>query len=155
LDYYTHTVFEITSNLLGAQSSVLGGGRYNGLVELLGGPKVSGIGWAAGVERLMIMLESSVQIELQKPVCILPVDESAFADSLALAQRIRHSGVRAEVLESGNMSKKMKRASKLNASYAVIMGSTEAENGLLTVKDFSTGQQESLVLEAFLKKLNS
>lgn len=153
LDYYTHTVFEITSNLLGAQSSVLGGGRYNGLIELLGGPAVSGIGWASGVERLMIMLEASAQVESLKPICILPMDDTAIDASLSIAQKLRHYGFRAEILESGNMSKKMKRASKLNSTHAVILGSDEIAKGLLTVKDLSNGQQEQVTAEDFLKKL--
>lgn len=155
LDYYTHTVFEVTSNLLGAQSSVLGGGRYNGLIELLGGPSVPGIGWASGVERLMIMLESAPIENSKGPICVMPMEDSLVFPALQITQKLREQGHYAELLESGNMGKKMKRANKLNASYAVILGADEMRTGQIAVKDLASGTQALKSVAEFVEGLKS
>ena len=142
LDYYTHTAFEFTTRELGAQGAVLAGGRYDGLIETLGGPSTPGIGWAAGVERLAMML-GDVPAAV-RPVAMAPIGEDAEIEALKLAQSLRREGFTVDLGFSGNMSKRMKRANKINAAAAVILGEDELARGTVTVRDFDSGEQEEV-----------
>lgn len=145
LDYYTHTVFEFTTQLLGAQGAILSGGRYDGLIELMGGPKTPGVGWAAGIDRLVELSKEQLQHQTEKPlIAIIGADSSGEKEALKVAQELRSQDQRVEVLYSGNMGKKMKRANKLNASYALILGEQEITQSLITVKNLGTGEQKTL-----------
>ena len=140
LDYYCHTAFEFITDQLGAQGTVLGGGRYDGLSEMLGGPHLPSVGFAAGVERLALLID---QPDL--PACdviMVVMDGELAADGFALANTLRKSGISVDMPYSGNISKKMKRADKIGASYAVMLGSQEFATGELQVKSMATGTSE-------------
>jgi histidyl-tRNA synthetase len=137
LDYYCRTAFEVIAPGLGAQSAIGGGGRYDGLVRDLGGPDVAGVGFALGMERLaMTLAQSGRAFEDSPEIVVLPVGAAAEPLALQIAQRLRHNGVRVE-LESGEKSLKsqMRRADKLGARYALIVGDDEIKAGALTVRD--------------------
>lgn len=148
LDYYNHTVFEFTSNALGAQNTVLAGGRYDGLSEMMGGPAVTGIGWAAGIERLSLTLQEVVKsggedilADKPRPIAVLPFDASAANHAISLLQNLRMHGIYSELLEKGNMGKRFKKADKMNASHALVLGEDEVSGGFVTVKNLSDGSQ--------------
>ncbi len=153
LDYYCHTVFEFKSSDLGAQDTVLAGGRYDGLISQMGGPHTPGVGWAAGLERLMLM--SKLEVTQPFTVAVIPLGEDAEKEALLLCHRLRESGFVAEMSYSGNLSKRMKKAASLNAKAAVILGSEELKKGTAMLKDLTTGVQlevKSADLESLLKK---
>jgi histidyl-tRNA synthetase len=155
LDYYTHTVFEFTTSHLGAQDAVLAGGRYDGLVELMGGPKTPGIGWASGMERLSLLMEPGFSAKKNKIIAVLSADESAEPTCLKLSQELRSQGLQTELLQSGNVGKKMTRANKIGADFAVIIGETEMQTGSVTLKDLQKGTQESVPLSNLKTKLSN
>lgn len=153
LDYYCHTVFEFTSNHLGAQSAVLAGGRYDGLIEMMGGPKTPGVGWAAGIERLCLLAQETIKINPPALIAILPAEERAEGYTLKLTQELRANHLACELLTSGNMGKKMKRANKIGATTAIIIGGSELDRGVATVKNFATGEQKELPLADLVNTL--
>ena len=146
LDYYTHTIFEFTTEDLGAQGSVLGGGRYDGLIELLGGPPMPGVGWAGGIERLAMLLEE--EPAPPRPIVVIPIGDPAEAPALTLTQRLRRAGFTIELGFSGNLGKRMKRANKLSARAAVLLGEDELAQNAATVRDLESGEQEVVSLDA-------
>lgn len=154
LDYYSHTVFEVTTDKLGAQSTVLAGGRYDGLVKLMGGHDVAGIGFAAGVERLVALMASP--LVQHKPVAaIIPMNEVAEAEGWKIAQLIRHEGIATDVAYKGNAKKRFERANKIGARYVIILGEEELASGEVTLKDLETGAQEKLSHERMMEKLKA
>jgi histidyl-tRNA synthetase len=147
LDYYSHTVFEFTTDKLGAQGTVLAGGRYDGLVKLMGGGDVPGVGYAAGIERLLALMEAVKVPGLDRtfrPLVVMPVDDAQEMVALRLAQELRISGFPVELLTRGNMGKKMKRADKLNAVAVLMLGENEIQNGKVTVKHMFDGSQHEV-----------
>jgi len=142
LDYYCHTAFEFTTDALGAQGTVMAGGRYDGLIGQMGGPATPGIGWAAGIERLSMLLTSTPPT--RRPIALIPVSEAEEPVVLALAAKLRKAGFTIDVGYSGNMKKRMNRADKVNAVAAVIVGGDEARDGTATVRDFASGQQTTV-----------
>ena len=146
LDYYTHTIFEFTTEELGAQGSVLAGGRYDGLIELLGGPPMPGVGWAGGIERLAMLLEED--FAPPRPIVVIPIGGPAEAPALTLTQRLRRAGFTIELGFSGNLGKRMKRANKLSARAAVLLGEDELAQNAATVRDLESGEQEVVSLDA-------
>jgi len=149
LDYYTRTVFEWRTTALGAQDAVCSGGRYDGLVELLGGESTPAIGWALGIERVVGLLQAAgIAAAGAAPAIYLVISgERAERDGLALAERLRDALPGAGVLanmEGGSFKAQMKRADKSGAAYAVIVGDDEAVRGVAAVKSLRTGaaQQE-------------
>lgn len=143
LDYYSHTVFEVTTDKLGAQGTVLAGGRYNDLVKMFGGPDTACIGWAAGVERLVGL--QGDELEFAAPtVAVVPFGEAAEAEAWKLAQQLRAEGVVTEIGYKGNGKKRMEKAAKLGAQFAFILGEEELQQGLVTVKNLTNGEQEKL-----------
>lgn len=151
LDYYSHTVFELTTDKLGAQGTVLAGGRYDGLVEQMGGGQVPGIGWACGVERLSMLLEADVS--LPRPIAVIPVGDDAQAQALSIAYQLRKSGFRVEQAYGGNLKKRMIKANKVNARKAVILGSDELAAGNVTIKDLDSGEQQIVPLTGLIEGL--
>ncbi len=139
LDYYTHTAFEFVTTELGAQGTVLAGGRYDGLIEKLGGPAVAGVGWAGGIERLAML--SDLALEDVRPVMIMPMGEAATLKAFALAEDMREAGFTVLADRSGNLKKRLTRASKANARFAVILGDNELEAGNVMVKELDSGEQ--------------
>lgn len=151
LDYYCHTVFEFTTTALGAQSAVLAGGRYDGLISDLGGPKTPGVGWAFGVDRLAELLPE--QSFNTKPVTLIPLGPEAELEAIVIAEGLRAKGLRVELGYSGNLAKRMKRADKIGSTHAVILGSDELQKGLVTVKVLSTGLQSEVKLTELVRVL--
>ncbi|MGE3969081.1 MAG: histidine--tRNA ligase [Dongiaceae bacterium] len=151
LDYYCHTAFEFTTETLGAQGTVMGGGRYDGLVETMGGPATAGIGWAAGIERLAMMLDDPPPP--RRPIAVVPVGEAAARPALKLAERLRGAGFAIELGYGGNLGKRMKRANRLNAAAALILGEDEIARGGVTLRDLDSGAQEQVALGALEERL--
>ncbi|MCP3030418.1 histidine--tRNA ligase [Halobacillus sp. A1] len=161
LDYYNHTAFEIMSRAegFGAITTLSGGGRYNGLVEDIGGPETSGIGFALSIERLLMALEAEgvvLPIEEALDCYIVSLGEKAEEASVRLTHQLRQAGVQ---VDKDYLQRKMKgqfkSADRLNAKYVVVLGDREIEQNAVSVKDMETGQQEELPLEEvteFLKK---
>ena len=144
LDYYSHTAFEFVTNRLGAQGTVMAGGRYDGLVAEMGGPPTPAVGWAAGVERLSMLLAETPQAP--RPIAVIPMGEAAEATALALLQSLRGAGLRAEMAYRGNFKRRMERANKISARAAIILGDTEIARGVGAVKDLATGTQTEIAL---------
>ncbi len=142
LDYYSHTAFEFITSALGAQGTVMAGGRYDGLVGQMGGPATAGIGWAAGIERLSMLMGAIA--EPLRPIAVIPTQDDGVA--FALAQRLRHGGFTVELGYSGNLKKRLIRANKARARAAVILGEDEASRQAATVRDLDSGVQEEVRL---------
>jgi len=142
LDYYCHTVFEFTTTALGAQGAVLAGGRYDGLAETMGGPPTPAVGWAGGIERLAML--ASDPPPAARPVAIVPIGAEAEAASLRLARDLRHAGIAVELGFHGNVSRRMKRANKLGARAAILLGEDELKRGLATLRDLDSGTQSEV-----------
>lgn len=146
LDYYTHTAFEFTTARLGAQSAVLAGGRYDGLVGTMGGAPTPGVGWAAGVERLALLLAEAPA--RPRPFVVIPVGTAAAATAQKLTHDLRHAGFPMELGFSGNLKKRLKRANGQNARAAILLGDDELAQGVATVRDLDSGEQELISLDA-------
>lgn len=140
LDYYTHTAFEFTTRELGAQGAVLAGGRYDGLIETLGGRPTPGTGWAAGVERLALMVGELPTS--RRPIAVVPADAGAEQDALKLTQRLRHEGFTVDLGFGGKYSKRMKRVSKIDAAAVVILREDGLARDIAMVRDFEMGEEE-------------
>lgn len=139
LDYYCHTAFEFVTTDLGAQGTVLGGGRYDGLMGVMGGPETPGIGWAAGIERLALLIDEPAAPS--RPIVMIPVGDKGEAMALKIAHGLRQAGFVVDLGYSGNVAKRMKRANKLSARAAVILGDDELARDAATVRDLDTGEQ--------------
>lgn len=145
LDYYTHTAFEFVTTHIGAQGTVLGGGRYDGLIAELGGPPTAGIGWAGGIERLMMLCNEPRA--LPRPVVIAPLGPAAETRALGIARALRRLGIAVEQDYRGNMKRRMQRANKLGARFAVILGDDELAKGVAQVKDLDIQSQHEVPLD--------
>jgi histidyl-tRNA synthetase len=158
LDYYTRTTFEITSGVLGAQDSLLGGGRYDGLSEMLGGPAAPGIGFAIGEDRLALAVEAAGELKPGQAlqVYVAWLGEAAREPAERLARELRARGVTTEVgYEAAKLKKLLGAASKLGARFAVIIGEGELASGHYQVKDLDSGQQESVAADAVAARILS
>jgi histidyl-tRNA synthetase len=151
LDYYGHTAFEFVTSRLGAQGTVMAGGRYEGLVQEMGGPSIPGIGWASGVERLAMLLTED--IATPRGVAVIPLGDVAEAAALDILQSLRHAGIRAEMAYRGNLKRRMERANKANARVAVILGEAELERGVAQVKDLDSGAQDEVPFSELAARL--
>ncbi|MEX1306270.1 MAG: histidine--tRNA ligase [Rhodovibrionaceae bacterium] len=151
LDYYTHTAFEFVTEKLGAQGAVMAGGRYDGLVETMGGPPTPGVGWAAGVERLAMLLCDVPAAP--RPIAIVPLGAEAEARALTLAEELRKAGLAIELGYSGNIKKRLNRANKISARAAVILGEDELAEGVASVRDLDSGEQDRVPLDALKDRL--
>jgi histidyl-tRNA synthetase len=159
LDYYTRTVFEVTAGGLGAQDALLGGGRYDRLVSDLGGPKVPGIGFAIGEDRLVKAVPETFRrevIESVNTVALVAIDASDRGDALTLATELRRAGIAVDVDPSGRgPGAGLKSAEKRGATFAVLLGGRERETGNVVVKELATRTQASVPragLVEFLRK---
>ena len=141
LDYYGHTTFEVTTTALGAQGTVLAGGRYDGLSSLLGGPPLPGVGWAAGVERLDLLQEAP--LPLPRGILILPHGPSDAPDCLVLAELLRHTyGLSVSVLHApAALGKRLTKADKGGWRHILILGDAEREARSVIWKDLKEGTQ--------------
>jgi len=153
LDYYVRTTFEVTSTALGAQSSVLGGGRYDGLVKDLGGPDVAGIGFAVGLERLALLVPAGDGAP-RCDVFLVPLAKAALDRALRLQRELRQAGLRAMLDPEGRSFKsRMKQADKLGARFVAIMGDDEIARGAWTVRDMARSEQQDVPEERVLDHL--
>ena len=151
LDYYCHTAFEFTTNELGSQGTVLAGGRYDGLSKMLGGPDVPGVGWAAGIERLALMVHSEV-VSTTDVVLIGQSDNYNFL-LLPIMQKLVKQGIKSEIIYNGNLSKKFRRANKINASYAIILGEEEIDKNVIKFKNLKSSNEELLNLDQIIEQI--
>lgn len=154
LDYYTKTAFEVKSGALGAQNSLAGGGRYDGLVRFLGGPDVSGIGFGIGMERLIACLPSGAESAGRTDLFIAALGSRAQKRGFRLTHELRAAGI-AAAMDYGDKSLKsqMKRADKLNSAYTLILGDKEIDEQRAELRDMSTKQQQSLPLKDIAQAL--
>lgn len=142
LDYYERTVFEVTSRGLGAQSAILGGGRYDGLVAELGGPSLPGFGFAIGMERLMLLLPEERRRPRGTDVLLVALGEAGFSAAVGMARRLRGAGVRVVLaLCERPMGAQLKRADRVGARYALFVGEAEVRSGRYGLKNLATGEQ--------------
>ncbi len=151
-DYYRHTAFEFITDRLGAQGTVLGGGRYDGLVEALGGPHTPSVGWAAGIERLAMLVGEREALAVD--AVVIPLGEAAEMAANGIIADLRRHGVTADMAYRGNMKKRMKKANDAGASFAVIIGDDELANGKAAVKDLAAGTQSEVALEDIARKVS-
>ena len=145
LDYYSHTAFEFVTDRLGAQGTVLAGGRYDGLVADMGGPQTPAIGWAAGIERLSMLLENAPAAP--SAVAVIPIGDSAQASAILVLQSLRRAGIRAEMSYRGNLKRRLERANRIGAGFAVILGEEEAARGVAQLKDLGQGTQQEVAID--------
>jgi histidyl-tRNA synthetase len=145
LDYYTRTTFEVLGEALGAQNALLGGGRYDGLVKALGGPDRSGIGFAAGLERLVLALpETAVPGEAPRAFVVAAGDD-ARQEALRLLVELRRAGVPASMeFDARGLRAQMKRADRANAAVTLIVGGDELARGEVTLRDMRTSEQRAV-----------
>jgi histidyl-tRNA synthetase len=151
LDYYRHTAFEFVTDRLGAQGTVIAGGRYDGLIEALGGPHTPAVGWAAGIERLAMMIDAP---EPERPsVSVIPLGERAEAEAQKIVAGLRREGIATDMTYRGNMKKRLSRANASGAAYALILGDDELDRGEAQLKDLSTGEQRSVSLDLIVEAI--
>jgi histidyl-tRNA synthetase len=153
LDYYCHTCFEITCDDLGAQKTVLAGGRYDGLVAMMGGPDTPGVGWASGIERCGLLLAEAPAA--RRPIAIVPAGEIAQRPAMELAEKLRRLNFAVDLGYSGNMGKRLKRANKVSARVAVILGEDELAKQVATVRDLDSGDQREISFDTLASALET
>ena len=153
LDYYRHTAFEFITDRLGAQGTVLAGGRYDGLIQALGGPHTPAVGWAAGIERLAMMIGEP---ELEKPTAVIvPLGDRAEAAAQRLLAELRRSGIAADMAYRGNMKKRLSRANDAGAAFAMIIGDVELDSGEVQLKNLTSGEQRAVAFDQVAETLRS
>jgi histidyl-tRNA synthetase len=142
LDYYTHTTFEFTTTALGSQGAVIAGGRYDGLMREMGGPDQPGVGWAAGVERLAILIAEPPAPP--RPVALIPIGMAAEADAITLADQLRRQGITVELTFRGKPAQRLKRANRANARLALFVGDDELARGVVKLRDLDSGAERDV-----------
>ncbi|MDY0960140.1 histidine--tRNA ligase [Sphingomonas sp. CFBP8993] len=152
LDYYRHTAFEFVTDRLGSQGTVLAGGRYDGLIESLGGPATAGVGWAAGVERLAMLLDEPARPTID--AVVVPMGAAAELRATGLVAELRRADVATDMAFRGNMKRRMAKANDQGARYALILGDDELANGEVQVKALTTGEQAKVSLDTVAQSLS-
>lgn len=155
LDYYAHSVFEFTTDHLGAQGTVLAGGRYDGLIEMMGGQPTPGIGFAAGVERLLALAGDALDAEKAPLIAVVPIGEVAEKEAWKLTYQLRAVGFAVDMAYKGNTGKRMQRADKLGAVLALMLGEEELAKGEIAVKHLATGEQKNIKWNALENHLSA
>ncbi|MEE9234242.1 MAG: histidine--tRNA ligase [Candidatus Acidoferrales bacterium] len=156
LDYYVRTTFEVTAPGLGAQNAVCGGGRYDGLVELLGGPPTKGTGWALGTDRLILALQQATTAKPETPLDVFLVwlGQPAYARARQLARRLRDAGTSVDLTyEEAKLKKALGLADRAGARFALILGENELAQNKITLREMQSGHQRSLSEDELLKEL--
>ena len=157
LDYYTKTAFEFVTESNGTQGTVCGGGRYDHLIEEIGGPPIPGVGFGLGIERLlMLMDEHGVEIPQPEPLkaFIAVMGDDAKAFGLKLLRELRQKGVKAEMdTLARNIKGQFKYADRLGAKYTVVIGDNELAEGAVSIKEMATSQQRQVKLDDLLEEL--
>jgi histidyl-tRNA synthetase len=155
LDYYCHTAFEFVTDALGAQGTVIGGGRYDGLIGIMGGASTPGVGWAGGIERLAMLADQTLpEITTSKPISLIPIGVAAEQKLKQLAYILRGNGQHVDISFSGNLKRRMQRAGKLGARFALIVGEDELHANKATLRDMESGSQEEIRLQDVVKRLS-
>ena len=152
LDYYCHTTFEFITKDLGSQGTVLGGGRYNGLSEMLGGPDIPAVGFAAGVDRLVMMNKSNEK--LTKSVCIIPIEKENFDYCYMILNQLREKEIKSEIYPGGNVKKNLKKINKKGQNFVILIGNNEIQNKTVVFKNLSTGEQTEITNDELFIRLN-
>lgn len=153
LDYYCHTVFEFTTKDLGSQNAVLSGGRYDGLIETMGGPATPAVGWGAGIDRLVLL--ANLKHEAPLVIGVVPLSDENEAEALRLLQILRENGLPAQMPYTGNLSKRLKKLDRLNCAGVIVVGGDEESRSEVQFKNFKAGTQVAVKksdLVATLKK---
>jgi histidyl-tRNA synthetase len=153
LDYYRHTAFEFVTADLGAQSAVIAGGRYDGLMESLGGPYTPAVGWAAGIERLGMLIELPARAGVD--AALIPLGAAAETAGIGLVAQLRRAGIACEMAYKGNMKKRMQKANASGARYAIIIGDDEIARSEAAVKDLTTGEQRNVPMTDLAQALGA
>jgi histidyl-tRNA synthetase len=153
LDYYRHTTFEFVTEDLGAQSQVIGGGRYDGLIEQMGGPATPAVGWACGIERLAMLLDPPAPEPLVAMVIPMGKAEAEYATSVL--QLLRKQGFASDMAFSGNFKRRLRKANEANAAFAVIIGEQEVRNGEVALKNMATGIQRQIFIPDLVSAIKS
>jgi histidyl-tRNA synthetase len=154
LDYYVRTTFELVTDRLGSQNAVAAGGRYDGLVESLGGPALPGIGFAIGLERLVLMMEEGQQLTARPDLFLAALGDAAAAQAFVLMSKLQRGGVRAEMDYQGKSLKaQLRRANKLNARFSLILGEEELRTGTAELKDMDQSSQVPVALDGLEQEL--
>jgi histidyl-tRNA synthetase len=153
LDYYRHTAFEFVTDQLGAQGTVLAGGRYDGLIEQLGGPHTPAVGWAAGIERLAMLIDEPKPE--QPEVVLVPLGERAEAVAGGLLADLRRAGIAADMAFRGNMKKRLGRANSSGARFAAIIGDDELDRGSAQLKNLQNGEQSLVPFGHLVKAIRA
>ena len=157
LDYYTKTAFEFVTDSIGAQGTVCGGGRYDHLIEEVGGPPIPGVGFGLGIERLLLTMEAN-GVEIPEPegveVFIAVMGDEAKAFGLKLLRQLRQAGVRAEMdTMARNIKGQFKYANRLHAKKTVVIGDNELAEKKVAIKDMETSQQAEVAMDDIIKEL--
>lgn len=152
LDYYCHTVFEFKTLDLGSQDTLIGGGRYDGLTRLLGGPDIPGVGWAGGIERLIMLIDDLKSS--QKIIHLIIINESFREYGLKVANQLRMKNINIHFDYKYNLKKSLSYANQLGARYAIIIGEEEVQKNLCTLKDLNKNVQEKKTIENIIKDLS-
>jgi histidyl-tRNA synthetase len=159
LDYYTKTAFEFVTTSIGAQGTICGGGRYDNLIEQLGGPPIPGVGFGLGIERLLLVMESN-GIEIPLPdstdVFVAVMGENAKKFGLSLTRKLRSQGIKAEMdLLSRNIKGQFKYADRLHAKYTIVIGDNELAEGKVSLKEMSTSEQKLISIDDIVKEITA
>ena len=144
LDYYCHTAFEFVTDALGTQGTVLGGGRYDGLSEMLGGPSVAAVGWASGIERLAMLAGDVAKVAPQ--VALLSTDPETDVAAFQLAEKLRDDGIDIDFPTAGAIGKKLKKAARSGVRLAIILGGDELTKNTVQLRDLTTGTQTEIAI---------
>ncbi len=152
LDYYCHTVFEFKTLDLGSQDTLIGGGRYDGLTKLLGGPDIPGVGWAGGIERLIMLMDDIKS--LQKKIHLIIINESFREYGLKVANQLRKENINIHFDYKYNLKKSLSYANQLGVRYAIIIGEEEVQKNICTLKDLNSNVQEKKTIENIIKDLS-
>ena len=159
LDYYVRTTFECVHDGLGAQSAIGGGGRYDGLIETLGGPAIGGVGFGLGVDRTCLAVQAEglmLVSEAIAQVFIVPVDQESIRAVVALASTLRAAEINTDIAYDGrSMKAAMKSADRSGAKFAIILGEDELAAGTVVVKDLVAGTQESVPVDSLIENLKA
>ena len=153
LDYYCRTAFEVLCDRLGAQNAVAAGGRYDGLVKDLGGPPVPGIGFAIGMERLMLLEPKIAAAAPEKLIFFALLGDEASRKAIPTIQELRNKDVWVEIAYGGSLKSQMRRADKLKADKVVILGDEEIAKGIAILKDMTTGEQKEIFLDRLIDQV--
>ena len=151
LDYYCHTVFEFKSNDLGAQDTLIGGGRYDGLIKLLGGPDLPGVGWAGGVERILMLMDNANKYT--KSSYLIIMDEKFKNYGLRIASELRKNSIKVHFDYKYNLKKSLSNASQIKSEYALIIGENEVNNNVCTIKNLKKNTQETTTIDKIISEL--